>query len=975
MLLWLEFKLCVISVKFYIIKTLYCGFVVRFIININNFKHMKQIIKLTFGFLLLSISIFAQEIDYSKTLPFDSTVKTGKLKNGLTYYIKKNAKPESKVTLRLVVNAGSILESDEQQGLAHFMEHMCFNGTKRFPKNKLVDYLQSIGVKFGQHLNAYTSFDETVYFLPIPSDNPEKLENGFNIIEDWAFNADLTPQEIDKERGVVLEEYRIGLGADKRMMGRYLPKMMHNSHYAERLPIGKKEILENFTHDKLVSYYKDWYRPNLMSVIVVGDIDVAAMEKKVIAHFGKYKNPKNEKPRKVFEVPNHAETFVAIESDKEASSTQIRLLYKDYDLSKAIVTVGDYRNELVEGLFTTMLNNRLGELTNSATPPFTYGYSFHGGTYARTKEAYQSIAMVQEDKQISALKVLVTENERAKKFGFTQSELDRAKSEFSAQYESAFKDKDKTESDQFVQEYQSNFLEKNPVSGIEWEFEKVKQLLPTIELSEVNNFIKGFVKEDNRVVIITSPEKVGLKKVTEQEVLEALKVNSEEITAYTDSKIAASLLRNEVKPGSVLKRETDSKIGATTLFLSNGAKVTYKKTDFKNDEVIMEAISFGGTNMYSNTDVKKVQFANAALTEAGFSGLKLNDINKFMAGKIANVSPYISNTTEGFRGNATPKDLEYLFQTTHAYFTDLNLDPEAFEGFKQKMSAMYNNMSSQPTFYFQQELQAYLSKENPRFNGIIPNEKTWGETDYTLAYHKYKERFANAGDFEFYFVGNIDEKVIEEFSIKYLASLPTTGIKEKAIDLGYRLLKGDLKKTVNKGTDPKSTVSIMYYGEATYSAKEAATMQALGEVLTIKLIEELRENESGVYGISARGSMNKVPYGSYNFSIGFPCGPENTEKLIASALKELQKIIDNGPEAKDVAKFKEAELLEFKKNSKENRFWLSNFTKSYINATSPGDVLQTEEKINGITANDIQDVAKRYLTKDKVIGVLMPEVK
>jgi zinc protease len=936
---------------------------------------MKQINKLTLGLLLFSAAIFAQEIDYSKAIPFDSSVKTGKLKNGLTYYIKKNAKPENKVTLRLVVNAGSILEEDSQQGLAHFMEHMNFNGTKRFPKNKLVDYLQSIGVKFGQHLNAYTSFDETVYFLPIPSDSPEKLENGFNIIEDWAFNANLTPEEIDKERGVVLEEYRIGLGADKRMMGRYLPKMMYNSHYADRLPIGQKEILQNFKYDKLVSYYKDWYRPDLISVIVVGDIDVAEMEKKVKSHFEKYKNPKGEKPRKIFEVPNHAATFVAIESDKEATSTQIRLLYKDYDLPKPSITVADYKKDLVEGLFTTMLNNRLDELTNSATPPFTYGYSYHGGTYARTKEAYQSFAMVQEDKQLSAVKVLVTENERAKKFGFTQSELDRAKSDYLSRYESAFKDKEKTESDQFVEEYQTNFLEKSPVPGIDWEFTAVKQMIPKIELKEVNDFIKGFVKEDNRVVVITAPEKEGLKKVTEQEVLEALKVNSDEITAYKDSESAKSLLRNEVKPGAILKKETNAKIGTTTLFLSNGAKVIYKKTDFKNDEIIMEAISFGGTNMYSNDDVKKVQFANSALTEAGFSGLKLNDINKFMAGKIASVNPYIGSITEGFRGNATPKDLEYLFQTVYAYFTDLNLDAAAFEGYKQKVSAFYNNMSSQPNFYFQQELQSYLNKENPRFNGLIPNEKTWNETDYTLAYNKYKERFANAGDFEFYFVGNIDDKVIEEFSIKYLASLPSIDKKEKAVDLGYRMLKGDLKKVVNKGADPKSTVSIIYYGNAVYSAKEAATMQALGEVLTIKLIEELRENESGVYGISARGSMSKVPYGAYSFSIGFPCGPENTEKLIASALKELQKIIDNGPEAKDVAKFKEAELLDFKKNSKENKFWLSNFTKSFTNSTSPDDVLQTEEKINAITAKDIQEIAKKYLTKDKVIAMLMPEKK
>ena len=936
---------------------------------------MKHLNKTLFFLLALPLSIVAQDLKGTDRIPLDPNVKTGKLKNGLTYYIRKNAKPENKVDLRLVINAGSILENDDQQGLAHFMEHMCFNGTKRFPKNKLVDYLQSIGVKFGQHLNAYTSFDETVYFLPIPSDSPDKLENGFNILEDWAFNANLTPEEIDKERGVVLEEYRIGLGADKRMEDRYIPKMMHNSQYANRLPIGKKEVLENFTYDKVVSFYKDWYRPNLMAVIVVGDIDVAQMEQKIKDHFEKYQNPKNEKPRKAFDVPNHAATFVAIESDKEASGTQIQLLYKDKGLPKKVVTVTDYKDNLSEGLFTAMLNNRLDELTNSATPPFTYGFSYHGGTFSRTKEAYQSFAMVQEDKQLSAIKVLVTENERAKKYGFTQSELDRAKSDMMTRMESSFKEKDKKNSEEYVWQYQSNFLDQSPAPGIDWSLKAATKLLPEIGLKEVNGFIKNYITDENRVVVITAPEKDGLKKVTEQEVLAALKVNPDEVTPYKEEALASSLIRKEIKPGSIVKKESDAKIGTTTLYLSNGAKVTYKKTDFKNDEIMMEAISFGGSNLYSNEEMKKVQFANGALTEAGFSGLKTNDINKFMAGKIANVNPYISNTTEGLRGNTTPKDLEYLFQMTHAYFTDLNKDEEAYEGYKQKQSAFFDNMVSQPTFYFQQELYTYLSKENPRFIGLVPTAKTWATTDYNLAYAKYKERFANAGDFEFFFVGNIDEKVLETYAAKYLASLPSTDKKEKAIDLGYRMLKGDIKKVINKGTDPKSTVSIMFYGDTEYSTKEAGSIRALGEVLTIKLIEQLRENESGVYGVNARGSMNKVPVGAYSFNIGFPCGPDNAEKLTASALNELQKIIDNGPDEKDVAKFKEAELLEYKKQIKENRYWMSNFTRSYTNGISASEILDTEEKIKSITGKDIQDVAKKYLTKDKVVAILMPETK
>lgn len=935
---------------------------------------MKQLHKILMCLLIVPFSINAQK-SASENIPFDSSVKKGKLKNGLTYYIRKNAKPENKVDLRLIINTGSVLESDEQQGLAHFMEHMCFNGTKRFPKNTLVDYLQSIGVKFGQHLNAYTSFDETVYFLPIPSDNAEKLEKGFQIIEDWAFNANLTPEEIDKERGVVLEEYRLGLGADKRMEDRYIPKMMYNSQYAKRLPIGKKEILENFTYDKLISYYKDFYRPDLMAVIVVGDIDPAEMERKIIAHFDSYKNPANEKPRKTFEVPNHKETFVCIESDKEASQTQIQLLYKDYGLPKKVVTLTDYKNQLTEGLFTTMLNNRLNELTNSPTPPFTYGFSYHGGTWARTKEGYQSFAMTDENKQISALKVLVTENERVRKFGFTESELKRAKTDMLAQVESSYNDRDKKESENYVWGCQGNFLTSDPMPGIEWTFATMKKQLPTIDLKAVNGLIKDFIKEDNRVVVITAPEKPGLKKVTEQEVLAALKVNEGDLKPYEDKAVAESLLKVAPTPGTIVSTVKDPKIGSTTLTLSNGAKVTYKKTDFKNEEILIEAISFGGSNLYSNEDIKKTQFANGGLSEAGFSGLKQNDIDKFMSGKIASIYPYISNTTEGLRGESTPKDLEYAMQMINAYFTSLNFDQEAFEGFKQKQSAFYDNMIAQPNFYFQQEFYSYLNKENPRWNGIVPDAAKWAATDYKLAYDKFKERFANAGDFEFFFVGNVDDAKMEEFSKKYIASLPSNNVKEQAKDLGYRLLKGDIKKVVNKGTDPKSNVTIMCYGECPYSVKEATALTALGEVLTIKLIEQLRENESGVYGVSARGSMNKVPYGSYNFNIGFPCGPDNADKLTASALNELQKIIDNGPEEKDVNKYKEAEALDYKKKMKENRYWMTNFTKAFVNGSSPDDILIASENVKAVTAKDIQDVAKKYLAKDKTIGVLMPETK
>lgn len=915
----------------------------------------------------------AQELKGNDPIPFDPAVKVGKLKNGLTYYIRKNSKPENKVDLRLVINAGSILEDDDQQGLAHFMEHMCFNGTKRFPKNALVDYLQSIGVKFGQHLNAYTSFDETVYFLPIPSDDPAKLEKGFEIIEDWAFNTILSPEEIDKERGVVLEEYRIGLDADNRMEKRFMPKVMYQSHYVNRFPIGQKEILENFTYDKIKKFYKDWYRPDLMAVIVVGDIDVAEMEKKIQAHFASYENPKNERPRKIYDLPNHKETFVAIESDKEASASQVEVMYKDYDEAKPVITLDDYKQRLTERLYSVMLNKRLRELTNTPTPPFTYGFSSHGGTMARTKEAYQSVAMTQDGKQLDALKVLVDENNRVKKYGFTQGELDRAKIDFLTSMERSYKEKDKMNSSAFVGQYQANFLDKEPAPGIEWTYSFMQKVLPQINLSDINGLINGFIKDDNRVVVITGPEKEGIKQPTEQEVLAVLNAKSDNLKPYDEGVIATSLLRKEVKPGTVTKKETNAKLGTTTFTLSNGAKVTYKKTDFKNDEVLLEAVSLGGTNLYSNDEHKKTNWADSGLSDAGFSGLKVNDINKFMTGKIANVYPYIYEETEGLRGNAAPKDMEYMFQMIYAYFTDLNFDKEAYAGYEKKTKSRWANMSSNPDSYFTSEFQKFLNKDNPRFTGIFPTDEDWANADYELAYKKYKERFANAGDFHFYFVGNIDDKAIEDFSAKYIASLPATDKREKIVDLGIRSMKGEHKKVIHKGTDPKSKVLIRFRGETKYSPKEDLAMQALGEILTIKLVEQLREKESGVYSVNASGGLGKTPYGSYRFTISFPCGPDNVDKLTESALAEIKKIVENGPEAKDLEKYKEGELLDYKKSIKENRTWASNFRNSYSQGENPEDILTLEEKINALTAKDVQEVAKKYLTKEKIIGVLMPE--
>lgn len=941
--------------------------------------------------LVMSVSLmtiatsFAQQINAVKQkttatkttatekIPFNPEVKMGKLGNGLTYYIKNNGKPENKVELRLVVNAGSILEDEDQLGLAHFMEHMNFNGTKNFEKNELVNYLQSIGVKFGAHLNAYTSFDETVYILPIPSDDPEKLEKGFQIIEDWAHNALLTHEEIDNERGVVLEEYRLGKGADERMRQNYLPKLLYGSKYADRLPIGTKENLETFNYESLKRFYKDWYRPDLMAVIAVGDLDVKTLEEKIKSHFGKIPAAKNPRDRAIYDMPNHKETFIAVETDKEASFSQVQVLFKDYDSATPDLTIADYKHSMVESLFGQMLNNRLDELRNNPNPPFVFGFSYHGGTYARTKEAYQSFAMTSETGQLNALKTLLEENERVKQFGFFEGELERAKKDILARLEKGYKDRDKTESAQIVGQLVNNFLEQKPVPGIAWEYNFQKEHMPNITLDDVNSLIANYIKEDNRVIILTGPEKEGIAKVTEAEVQSVLdNIKNIKLTPYEDKEVAAALMTNIPPAGQITDYKKDEALGTTTLVLSNGATVTYKITDFKNDEILFDAFSYGGTSLYSDEDYKATSFANGGLGEAGVNNFDKNEMSKILSGKMVNVRPSIGAYNEGLSGNASPKDLEELFQLTHLYFTALNKDNDAYNSYKEKQKAFMSNMMSSPQFFFQVEMGKFMYGDNPRYIGF-PTPEDMDNADYDLAYKKYQERFADAGNFHFYFVGNIDEKKLMEYSEKYLASLPATQSKTMYKVDDFRPLTGQHEKIVEIGKDPKSMVRMTYHGPTEYNEKEDHALKSLGEVLSIKLIEKLREEEGGVYGVGARGNINKIPYGWYSFNISFPCGPENVEKLTAATLAEVDKLVKEGPTDEDMAKIKEAQLLEYKEDLKDNRFWLRTLRNADFQGMDAKKMLAFETTVANLTKEDLHNVAKKYLTQGYIIGIQNPE--
>jgi len=908
-------------------------------------------------------------------LPITPDVKIGKLSNGLTYYIQNNGKPEDKVELRLALKAGSIVETEDQRGLAHFMEHMNFNGTTNFKKNELVDYLQSIGVEFGADLNAYTGFDQTVYILPIPSDDPEKLDKGFQILQDWAGNALLTDEDIDDERGVVIEEYRTRLGAATRMQSKYLDKIAYKSQYADRLPIGTKENLENFKYESVRNFQKDWYRPNLMAVIAVGDLDVETLEQKIKENFSGLKNPENPKPRQEFGSENHEETFVAIEWDEEATSSQVQIYYKDKGERKKTKTIKDYRDNMVEGLFDQMINNRLSEFSNKPNPPFIFGFSYKGGIIGN-KDAYQSFAQTNDKGQLDALKTLLEENERVKRYGFKASELERAKKDYLASLERGFKNKDKEESGRIVNGYIQNFLQESPIPGIEWIYNYAQAELPNINLKEVNSLISEFLHDDNRLIILTGPKKEGLTKVTEKEVIDLLEsVKKADIKDYEDEAVREELMPVKPKKGSIIKTEVMNagKINETTvLTLSNGAKVIYKKTDFKNDEILFEAFSYGGTSLYSDEELQQTSSANGGLFEAGIDGIDKNDMTKMTSGKIVRVRPFIAGNSEGMRGSASPKDAEMMFQMIHLYFTKLDKDPEAFASYISKQKAFLGNILSNPNVSFSIAYGKFVNEGNPRYTGL-PTEEDLDKANYDLAYKKYKERFANAGDFNFYFVGNVDEAKIAEYAETYIASLPGNGEREMYKVSDFRPKSGSHEFTYNKGTEPKSQVRLTYSGEAEYNENEARALAALGEILSIKLIEKLREEEGGVYGAGARGSISKIPYGRFNFSISFPCAPENAEKLAAASIAELEKIIKDGPTATDLDKVQKAMLLTRKDQLEQNRFWLSAIKNSDYENSDIDDVVNYETNVNAMTIKEIHNVAKKYLAGGYIKAILLPE--
>ena len=906
----------------------------------------------------------------SVVIPLDPAVRIGKLPNGFTYYIRKNIEPKNRVQLYLANKIGSIMENDDQRGLAHFMEHMGFNGTKNFPKNDLVNYLQKAGVRFGADLNAYTSFDETVYQLPIPSDDPEVLKNGVQIMRDWAQDATLNPAEIDKERGVVLEEKRLGKGAQQRMQDKYLPMLFNNSRYSDRLPIGTEDVLKNFSAETIKQFYKDWYRPDLQALIVVGDIDVNAMEQMIKAKFSDLKNPVKARPRTKYSISLlNKNQFMAV-TDKEFPVSVAQIMIKQPE-SKLVTTI-DYRNSILRSLFNSMIGTRFADMCKQADPPFLQAGA-NISAFLAGLDMYNVFVVAKPGEMERGFKAILTETERVQRFGFTQTELDRAKQSYLTNMESSFKEKDKTPSESLVNEYLRHFLEQEASPGIEYEYNMANSMTGGISLTDVNSLAKKYITDVNRDVIIMGPEKDKDNLPDEAKVESWISgTKQSNISAYVDQVSDKPLLSAKLIGGKVISESKISEIGVTEFKLSNGIKVVLKPTDFKNDEISFSAFSAGGSSLYSDADFQSALYATAIIRNGGLGEFNSVQLPKLLSGKRVSVSPYIMERYEGISGSTTPKDIETALQLTYLYFTQPRKDAETFKGLIAQQKGGLANRGNDPNSVFADSVAAILGNYNVRRTG--PSVEKINQVSLDRAFEIYKDRFADASDFTFVFVGSFKPEELKPLLEQYLGSLPSSNRKETARDLGIQIPAGKIDKKIYKGQEPKASVRLVFSGDYTWSEKHNNQLNALAEVLTIKLIERLREDEGGVYGVGARASYTKFPKGRYTFNISFGCAPENVEKLISSTLDEINKIRVNGALAGDIEKFIAEETRTTETQLKDNGFWLGYLTNQLQNGDEPKQVLSYLESLKELSPEALKATVQYRLNPDNFIRmVLLPE--
>jgi zinc protease len=851
------------------------------------------------------------------------------------------------------------------------VEHMAFNGTKNFPGNDIIAFMQAIGMRFGAHVNAHTGFDETVYQLQIPTDNPLVIDRAMLALEDWAHNVEFPADEVDKERGVVLEEWRLGLGADERMRDKQFPVLLRGSRYADRLPIGTPETLRTFSIDKLRRFYNDWYRPDLMAVVAVGDFDVAAVERMIKAHFEGLPRPANPRPRQDYPVPDHPGTLYAVATDPEARVSTVSVINKMPFRDQT--TVGSYRRSLVERLFAQMLSARLDELAKSAEPPFLAAETSRS-MFVHTAEV-TSLNAVAADTQIEkAVSAMFTEMERVARFGFTATELEREKLNMRLFLERASIEEDTWQSDALAEEYIRNFLQQEPIPGIKYELGLHQRFVPEITLLEVNALAKNWMPDNSRVVLVSGPQKPGVRMPTEAQLAAAITAGtrSNQLSAYVDTVSTLPLLEPIPAPGRVASETKRDALGITEWVLSNGVRVVLKPTTNKQDEILFRAVSQGGTSLASDQDFVAAETAAAVIERSGLGKLNESTLEKKLAGKTAFVRPEIGDTSEGLRGGASRGDLETMFQLVYLTFTQPRADQEAFATYLRQLQATLANRQALPDAAFNDAVEAAVTQGHLRAKPLSIDMLPQLNLQKSLAF--YKDRFADASDFTFVFVGNIDVNAFKPLVERYLASLPATNRRETARDVGIRPPATVVERQLAKGLDPRSQVTVVFSGPFQNDQANRTILRAMAETLEGSLQRTLREDLGGTYGVSARPQFSERPTGEYRVTISFACDPARMDALVTSLFRVIDQFRQTGPSRSQIADVKSALVRDLETNSRDNAYLLNQLTYKYQYDEDPAEALNVEKFYDLITPAAVQQAAQMYLDTSRYVKVtLVPE--
>ena len=904
-------------------------------------------------------------------IPFDVTVRTGTLPNGFTYFIRKNDRPAHRMALRLAVKAGSLYEADDQLGLAHLIEHMAFNGSTHFKPGELVSYFESKGARLGPHVNAYTSFDETVYMLDLPTDSKEVVTKGLQAMSDFAGGLSLTEDEVNKERGVVIEEWRGRLGAATRVRDQQVPVLYYKSRYAERNPIGKPEILRSAPVQRLRDFYDAWYRPDRIALIVVGDIDVADIEAGIRDAFGPLRTRAPQAALPDATVPLHTEDLVSIVSDPEVTSSSVQILHKRPADPQS--RVGDYRRSLVASLFSHMLNDRFGELARKPDAKFL-GAGGGGGSLTRTVDTFGLNARVTDGGIPDGLAALRIEARRVLQYGFNQSELDRAKLWMRSFYERAYNERDKNESGSYAQEYLGYFLNEEPSPGIEYEWRLVQQFLPAISLDDVTALAKQRLGGEGEVVMAVMPQKDSVKVPQEADLRGALaSADRVALTPWTDTTSTRTLVEKAPQPGTVVSRRELGDIGVTVVTFSNGVEAWLKPTDFKNDQILFTMYAPGGASLASQENYLQASFATHYIGLSGLGGIKATDLDKMLAGKRASAAPFISSATHGVSGQAAPGELETALQLLYLDFTAPGDDPDAFALMRRQLEAAVAYRGRSPGQVFGEKVEA-INTSNHYTSEPLTTERI-ATLDRTKMLDFYRQRFANAADFTFFMVGAFKVDDVLPTLSTWVAGLPSTGQKTAAFkDIGVRFPTGIQKAEVQKGREPRAQTILSFFADPPFDPVEQERIIAATTVLETVLRDALREDLGQTYTVSVAQVQSPPQRGDGYIAVQFGAAPENIGAMSDRVLKEVRRMQTEGPPEDLVAKAREGAKRDYETALKQNNYWLRRLQTVHLLGLNPSDITTRAQRIDAVTPASVKDVFTKYFPLDRYTMVtLVPE--